>query len=51
MTLDQVATHLADYCRKEQFTQALEELYAENAVSIEQFEFPGFDNPLRAVNH
>lgn len=49
MTLDQIATRLADYCRKEQFTLALEELYAENAVSIEQFEFPGFDKETRGL--
>lgn len=49
MTLDQIATRLADYCRKEQFTQALEELYAENAVSIEQFEFPNFDKETRGL--
>jgi hypothetical protein len=36
MTVEQVATRLADYCRNEQFTQALKELYAENAVSIER---------------
>ncbi|PSL33689.1 SnoaL-like domain-containing protein [Dyadobacter jiangsuensis] len=49
MTVDQVATHLADYCRKEQFTQALKELYAENAVSIEPVEFPGFDKETKRL--
>lgn len=42
MTVEQIATLLADYCRREQFTQALQELYADNAVSIEPYEFPGF---------
>jgi hypothetical protein len=49
MTVEQVATRLADYCRKEQFTQALEELYADNAVSIEQFEFPGFEKVTKGL--
>lgn len=49
MTVEQVATRLADYCRKEQFTQALEELYADNAVSIEQFEFPGFEKETKGL--
>lgn len=49
MTIAQIATRLADYCRKEQFTEALEELYADNAVSIEQFEFPGFDKETKGL--
>ena len=49
MTIDQIATRLADYCRKEQFTQALESLYAENAVSIEPSEFPGFDKETKGL--
>lgn len=49
MTIEQVATRLADYCRKEQFTQALQELYADDAVSIEQFEFPGFEKETRGL--
>ncbi|WP_353719879.1 nuclear transport factor 2 family protein [Dyadobacter sp. 676] len=49
MTIEQIATRLADYCRKEQFTQALEELYADNAVSTEPFEFPGFDKETKGL--
>lgn len=49
MTVEQIANRLADYCRKEQFTQALEELYADNAVSIEPFEFPGFDKETKGL--
>lgn len=52
MTVEQIATRLADYCRKEQFTQALRELYSDNAVSIEPFEYPGFEkqtNGLKAM--
>jgi hypothetical protein len=49
MTVQQVANRLADYCRNEQFTQALEELYSEHAVSIEPFEFPGFDKETKGL--
>lgn len=49
MTVEQVAARLADYCRNEQFTQALEELYADHAVSIEPFEFPGFDKETKGL--
>lgn len=49
MTVEQVASRLADYCRNEQFTQALEALYAENAVSIEPSEFPGFDKETKGL--
>lgn len=50
MTIEQIAIRLADYCRKEQFTQALEALYADNAVSIEPFEFPGFEKETKGLN-
>lgn len=49
MTVEQIATRLADYCRKEQFTQALEELYADHAVSIEQVEYPGFEKETKGL--
>lgn len=49
MNVAQIASRLSDYCRNEQFTQALEELYAEHAVSIEPFEFPGFDKETRGL--
>lgn len=49
MTVEQIASRLADYCRKEQFTQALRELYADNAVSIEPFEFPGFEKETKGL--
>jgi len=49
MTVEQIATRLADYCRQEQFTRALEELYADHAVSIEPFEFPGFEKETKGL--
>lgn len=49
MTTEQIANRLADYCRNEQFTEALEELYADDAVSIEQYEFPGFEKETKGL--
>lgn len=49
MTVEQIATRLTDYCRKEQFTQALEELYSDHAVSIEQVEYPGFEKETKGL--
>lgn len=49
MTVEDIATRLAEYCRNEQFTQALEKLYADDAVSIEQYEFPGFEKETRGL--
>jgi hypothetical protein len=50
MTVEQIATRLADYCRQDQFSLAQEELYADDAVSIEQFEVPGFEKETRGIN-
>lgn len=49
MTVEQIAARLADYCRNEQFTQALEELYADHAVSIEPVEYPGFEKETKGL--
>jgi hypothetical protein len=50
MTVEQVATRLADYCRQEQFTLALKELYADDAVSIEPFVVPGFEKETKGLS-
>jgi len=47
MTVAQIATRLANYCRNEQFSVAQKELYADDAVSIEPFEIPGFEKETR----
>lgn len=49
MTVEQIANRLADYCRNEQFGQAQKDLYADDAVSIEPFEFPGFEKETRGL--
>ncbi|WP_374754768.1 SnoaL-like domain-containing protein [Dyadobacter soli] len=46
---EQIARRLAEYCRQEQFTRALEELYVDNAVSVEPFEFPGFQKETKGL--
>jgi hypothetical protein len=50
MTVEQIAARLADYCRNEQFSLAQKELYAEEAVSIEPFEVPGFEKETRGLS-
>ena len=37
------AMRLAELCRQGQYVQAIEELHADDAVSIEPFAMPGFD--------
>jgi len=50
MTVEQVATRLVNYCRHEQFSLAHKELYADDAVSIEPFEVPGFEKETRGLS-
>lgn len=50
MTTQQIASRLTDLCRKGEFVQAQKELYAENAVSIEPFETPGFDKVTEGID-
>lgn len=49
MTVEQIASKLAAYCRSEEFSRAQQELYAEDAVSIEPFETPGFEKETRGI--
>ncbi len=49
MTTEQIAVRLAEYCRHEQFSEAQSELYADEAVSIEPFDTPGFDLETRGL--
>jgi hypothetical protein len=50
MTVAQIATRLADYCHNDQFSLAQKELYADDAVSIEAFEIPGFEKETRGLS-
>lgn len=49
MTVEQIASQLVAYCRNEEFTRAQQELYAEDAVSIEPYETPGFEKETRGL--
>ncbi|MBS0030496.1 SnoaL-like domain-containing protein [Chitinophaga sp. 22321] len=47
MTVEQIANRLAEYCRHDEFSKAQEELYADDAVSIEPFVTPGFEKETK----
>jgi hypothetical protein len=47
MTTQEIANRLVDYCRKGQFDEAQEELYADDIVSIEPFVTPGFEKETK----
>ncbi|MBC9909382.1 nuclear transport factor 2 family protein [Chitinophaga varians] len=49
MTVAQIANRLADLCREEKFSIAQKELYADDAVSIEPHETPGFDRETKGL--
>jgi hypothetical protein len=49
MTTHQIALRLADLCRKQQFSEAHKELYADDAVSIEPHEIPGFEKETKGL--
>lgn len=42
MPTQQIAQRLADLCKKGEWKNAQTELFAEDAISIEQYETPGF---------
>lgn len=50
MTTQQVASRLAELCRKGHFEQAQKELYAADAVSIEPFETPEFEKVTKGLD-
>lgn len=42
MTVKEIASKLTEYCRKAEWEKAQQELYADDAVSIEPYETPDF---------
>lgn len=53
MTVEQVASRLAELCREEKFDIAQKELYGDDAVSIEPYATPDFEKEtkgLKALN-
>ncbi|MEI3802512.1 MULTISPECIES: nuclear transport factor 2 family protein [unclassified Chitinophaga] len=49
MTVEQIAARLAGLCREEKFDVAQNELYADDAVSIEPYAIPGFEKETRGL--
>ena len=49
MTTQQVADRLVELCRKGEYEKAQKELYAENAVSIEEQASPAFEKETKGL--
>jgi limonene-1,2-epoxide hydrolase len=49
MSTQQIATRLADLCRRGEFEAAQRELFSEDAVSIEQEETPAFPKETKGL--
>lgn len=49
MTTTQIADQLISYCRKGEWTKAQEELYADDAVSIEPYASPHFEKETKGL--
>ncbi|MBO9729971.1 MAG: nuclear transport factor 2 family protein [Chitinophaga sp.] len=47
MTVEQIASRLAELCREEKFDVAQKELYADDAVSIEPYATPEFEKETK----
>lgn len=50
MTLQQIAGRLVELCRQAAFEKAHQELYAQDAVSIEQDASPAFERETRGLD-
>lgn len=49
MTIQELASRLANYCREGQFEAAQKELFADDVVSIEAFATPGFEKETKGL--
>jgi hypothetical protein len=49
MTTQEIATKLAELCTKGEFENAQKELYADDVVSIEQYDSPGFAKETKGL--
>lgn len=49
MTTKEIATRLAELCQQGQFETAQKELYADDAISIEQESSPGFEKETKGL--
>lgn len=50
MTTQQIATHLVEICRTGDFTAAQNELFANDAVSIEPMSSPAFEKETKGLD-
>jgi hypothetical protein len=50
MTVEQVASRLAELCREEKFDVAQKELYADDAISIEPYATPDFEKETKGLS-
>lgn len=50
MTTQQIAKRLAELCKKGEWNTAQKELFAKDAISIEQFESPGFPKETKGLD-
>ena len=50
METKEIATRLADYCRKGDWTSAHNELYAKDAISIEPYETEQFEKETKGLD-
>jgi hypothetical protein len=49
MTTQQIASRLAELCRKGDYEKAQKELYADNCVSIEEMASPAFEKETKGL--
>lgn len=49
MEIKQIAEKLVAYCRKGQWEAAQQELYADDCISIEPFDTPGFEKETKGL--
>ena len=49
MTTQQIAKRLVELCKQGQYEAAQKELYADNAISIEPENSPGFDKETKGI--
>ena len=51
MTINEIASRLAELCKKEEYQQAQKELYADDAISIEPVETPLFEKETKGLDN
>jgi len=49
MTIQEISTRLVDYCRQGEWEKAQQELYADDAISIEPFATPDYEKETKGL--